>query len=95
MFHKYLGPLRLHINSFVFKIMYGSQFSGEKKLFENPILSCRDIKQKQNLILFGKLEFDAIKYTYSKESPFKYHISVLGGRSCIFCLFRGVGGYKI
>ena len=29
---------------------YGSQFSGEKKRFENPIFGCQDIKQKRSLI---------------------------------------------
>ena len=35
------------------KFAYGSQFSREKKQFENPILGCRDIKQKQSQIFFG------------------------------------------
>ena len=33
---------------------------------------------------------------YSKESSFKYYISILGGvgslRPCLFCLLRGGGG---
>merc|ERR1719233_2827097 len=32
---------------------FASQFSGEKKQFENPLDGCRDIKQKLGLILFG------------------------------------------
>ena len=32
--------------------MYGSQFSGEKKRFENPKFGCRDIKQEPSLIFF-------------------------------------------
>ena len=35
--------------------------------------------------------------THSNESPFKYHISFLGGmgglRPCLFCLFRG--GWRV
>ena len=35
------------------KFAYGSQFSGEKKRFKNPILGYQDIKQKPSLIPFG------------------------------------------
>ena len=47
--------------------------------------------------MFRKREFDMIYYAYLNESPFKYHISILGGggglRPCLFCLFKGeVGG---
>ena len=36
------------------KFAYGSQFSGEKKkLYENLIIGCQDIKLKHSLILFG------------------------------------------
>ena len=40
------------------------------------------------------LEFDTIYDAYLNESAFKYYISILGGgglRSCLFCLFWGVG----
>ena len=36
-----------------FVFTYGSQFSGEKKQFENLILGCQDIKQKPSLIFLG------------------------------------------
>ena len=34
------------------KFTYGSQFSGEKKI-GNPVLGCRDIKQKRSLLFLG------------------------------------------
>ena len=44
LFCKYLSPLTSHRNGFVFKIWVWISVQ-EKKLKENPILGCRNIKQ--------------------------------------------------
>ena len=46
--------------------------------------------------MFRKLEFDMIYYAYLNESPFKYYISILGGRGeseaiLILLILEGVG----
>ena len=50
---KYLNPLKLHRNGFVFKICVWISVFRVKKLFKNPIFGCRDIRQKPSLIFFG------------------------------------------
>ena len=35
------------------KLIYGSEFSGEKKRFENPVFGCRDIKPKWGHLFLG------------------------------------------
>ena len=53
LFFKFLSPIKLHRNGFVFKIFVWISVFWRKKLFENPILGCRDIKKKSSLIFFG------------------------------------------
>ena len=40
-----------------------------------------------------KLEFNTIYYVYSNKFPFKYYISIIGGRSeaMLILLIQGVG----
>ena len=53
LFCKYLGPLILHRNGFVFKICIWISVFRRKKRIKNPILGCQDIKQKSSLIFLG------------------------------------------
>ena len=46
LFCKYLGTLLSHRNGSVCKMCVGISVFRRKKLFENRILGCRDIKQK-------------------------------------------------
>ena len=41
-----------------------------------------------------KLEFNTIYYGYLKESPFKYYISILGGRSKAMLILLIWGGVQ-
>ena len=42
------------------------------------ILELLDIEEQGTEFWFSKLEFDMIYNAYSNQSPFKYHISILG-----------------
>ena len=50
LFCKYFGSLISHKNGFIFKICVWISIFRRKKLFENPILGCREIKQTRSLI---------------------------------------------
>ena len=50
------------------KSAYGSQFSGEKKRFENLTLGCRDIKQTWSLIFFGTPCMGLLKRNFDKTN---------------------------
>ena len=62
------------------------------------ILELLDIEEQGTEFCFRKLKFITIYNAYSKEFPFKYYISILGGpgglRPCLFSYFRG-GGSRI
>ena len=51
------------------------------------------IRAGHGILCLGSLNLIQYVDSYSNKSPFKYHISVLGGvgilRPCLFCLFRG------
>ena len=53
LFCQYLDPPIPHRNGLVFKICVWILVFRRKKWIKNLVLSCREIKQKPNLILFG------------------------------------------
>ena len=55
LFRKYLSPQKLQRNGSIFKICVWITVFRRKKLFENPIHGCRDIKQKPSLNFFVTL----------------------------------------
>ena len=66
LFNKYFSPLVSHRIGLVFKICVWISVFRRKKLFKNPILSCRDINQNPSLIFFWDTQYDLVKTANDK-----------------------------